>query len=247
MPKKFKPQKSSVKNDGKKTAINIFLYGILPILIIFLIIFLVLLIYFPIFLKPNHKIIQYQEEVKLSDGSMIWVDIKRHYRLTGGAPGDAGMFEGAYLPSIVEISWDTGFPSVGRQTLEFDGAHAFEFIDKVNGVWYVEGGKTRCNVDGIVGGVYDENGTCWEGAGTRLNHSAYLYVLGNDSFLKNRSLDELSDFTSYNILDVRQLNDISSPPTEFNGKQISWQQKLDYQNTRRGYGNIFGKPVKQFP
>ncbi|STY99627.1 Uncharacterised protein [Moraxella lacunata] len=54
--------------------------------------------------RPAHKVIAYQEEVKLSDGSFIWVDIKRHYRLAGESFQKAN-----YLPSIVEISWDTGF------------------------------------------------------------------------------------------------------------------------------------------
>lgn len=64
--------------------------------------------------RPAHKVIEYQEEVKLSDGSFIWVDIKRHYRLAGEPFQKAN-----YLPSIVEISWDTGFLNVGRQSVFF--------------------------------------------------------------------------------------------------------------------------------
>ncbi len=194
--------------------------------------------------RPEHKVIEYQEEVKLSDGSFIWVDIKRHYGWSGWAPGGGS---GAYMPGIVEISWDTGFPNVGRQSVFFDGENAFEFIDKVENLWYVEGGKTRCNTNNIIGGVYNESNICIQGLGTRLNHSAYLYVVGDRGFLKNRSLDELSPKTTYNILDVRQLRDIGDPPIEFNGQRISWQQKLNLQSSRKGYGNIFGKSVKALP
>lgn len=190
------------------------------------------------------KTITYQEEVKLSNGEMIWVDIKRHYWLSGGALGDVGSFTGNYMPSTVEISWDTGFEGVGRRSVFFDGEHAFQFIDKVNGIWYVKGDRTRCNANGIEGGVYGKDGVCQEGLGNRLKHSAYLYVLSSDGFLKDRNLDELPPSIVYNILDVRQLREISYPPTEFDGKKISWQQKLNYQNTRKGYGSIFGKSVR---
>lgn len=45
------------------------------------------------------KVIEYDEEVKLSDGSMIWVHIKRHYVRAGELGGGTG-----YLPKEVEIS-----------------------------------------------------------------------------------------------------------------------------------------------
>lgn len=45
------------------------------------------------------KVMEYDKEVKLSDGSMIWVHIKRHYVRAGELGGGTG-----YLPKEVEIS-----------------------------------------------------------------------------------------------------------------------------------------------
>lgn len=82
------------------------------------------------------KTITYQEEVKLSNGEMIWVDIKRHYTLAaGGAVGDPGAFNFLYIPTTVEISWDTGFEGVGRKSLSFVG-DAY-LVDKIDGKWYI--------------------------------------------------------------------------------------------------------------
>ena len=89
--------------------------------------------------QPKTKVIEYDEEVKLHDGSMIWVHIKRHYKLVGGAIGDPGWRESTYMPSAVEISWDTGFPNVGRKSVTSksnDGSQIFS-IDKVYDNWYI--------------------------------------------------------------------------------------------------------------
>ena len=93
----------------------------------------------PSWFQPSTKVIEYDEEVKLHDGSMIWVHIKRHYGLVGGAIGDPGWRESTYMPSAVEISWDTGFPNVGRKSVTSksnDGSQIFS-IDKVYDNWYI--------------------------------------------------------------------------------------------------------------
>ncbi|MFB2578066.1 MULTISPECIES: hypothetical protein [unclassified Acinetobacter] len=85
-------------------------------------------------IHPN-KVIEYDEEVKLHDGSMIWVHIKRHYSWSGWAPA----MSGAYQAGVVEVSWDTGFPNVGRKSVFFyDGLF---LVDKIDGIWYVAGQK----------------------------------------------------------------------------------------------------------
>lgn len=68
--------------------------------------------------RPKTMTIEYEEEVKLHDGEMIWLHITRHYLLVGGgALGDPGAFEKNYMPKEVEISWDTGFEGVGRKSV----------------------------------------------------------------------------------------------------------------------------------
>lgn len=86
--------------------------------------------------KPKTMTIEYDEEVKLHDGSMIWVHITRHYFYTS-EPAHGG----AYMPSKVEISWDTGFEGVGRKSVFFNDQ--MSLIDKFNDVWYVAGAKNN--------------------------------------------------------------------------------------------------------
>ena len=86
--------------------------------------------------QPQTKVIEYDEEVKLHDGSMIWVHIKRHYGLVGGISAGQGA---SYMPGAVEISWDTGFPNVGRKSVFF--ARQVFLIDKIDNVWFVAGAK----------------------------------------------------------------------------------------------------------
>lgn len=91
--------------------------------------------------RPKTMTIEYDEEVKLHDGEMIWVHITRHYFLTGGALGDSATLSSNYLPSDVEISWDTGFEGVGRKSVFF-GKYV-GIIDKYDGKWYVGGAKSN--------------------------------------------------------------------------------------------------------
>lgn len=91
--------------------------------------------------EPKTKVIEYDEEVKLSDGSMIWVHIKRHYERSSGRE-ISNWFQGyekGWGAKEVEISWDTGFPNVGRKTFvsnSSDGSQIFT-LDKINERWYI--------------------------------------------------------------------------------------------------------------
>ena len=181
--------------------------------------------------EPKHKVIEYDEEVKLHDGSMIWVHIKRHYGLVGGISAGQGA---SYMPGAVEISWDTGFPNVGRKSVFFDDG--FEFIDKYQKKWYVSGGMTdESNIK--------KNG--YDGIGNRSKFSAYLYVIDeNGRFLLNKKRNELPDDALYNILDLRGLQSISKPPIELENKNLSWQQKTELHKNQNTYGLYFGQSIK---
>ncbi|MFB2538506.1 MULTISPECIES: hypothetical protein [unclassified Acinetobacter] len=193
--------------------------------------------------SPKNKVIEYDEQVKLYDGSLFWVHIKRHYALASGALGDAGALEHSYVPTQVEVSWDTGFENIGRQTVFFNNAeHAFEYIDKQNSVWYIYGAVRACASP--KDGIYDViTGQCVEGKGQFIQHSAYLYALDQQGFVK-KSLDDLSTHSNFNVMDTRGLLNISTPPFELDGKTLSWQQKLQMKSTQKTFGQFFGKSVK---
>ena len=95
----------------------------------------------PSWFQPSTKVIEYDEEVKLHDGSMIWVHIKRHYERGSGCE-ISNCFQGyekGWGAKEVEISWDTGFPNVGRKSVTSksnDGSQIFS-IDKVYDNWYI--------------------------------------------------------------------------------------------------------------
>ena len=88
--------------------------------------------------QPKTKVIEYDEEVKLHDGSMIWVHIKRHYERSNGRE-ISNWFQGyekGWGAKEVEISWDTGFPNVGRKSVSFENPLVIEtFGDN----WYLYG------------------------------------------------------------------------------------------------------------
>lgn len=197
------------------------------------------------------KSIKYKEEVKLSDGTMIWVDIERFYMLSSSAVGDGGSFFPSsnnmyYTSHRMEVSWDTGFEGIGRQTLEFDGSIGFALIDKISNTWYIYGTKTRCSPPN--GGVYNHKGECWEGEGTRLAHSAYLYAINQQGFIKNKDTKELNNKSIYNILNIEDLDQFTNNgfPIHLKDKSITWQEKLEIKNKRADGSNvIFGKIVSE--
>lgn len=167
--------------------------------------------------RPAHKVIEYQEEVKLSDGSMIWVDIKRHYRLAGEPFQKAN-----YLPSIVEISWDTGFPNVGRKTMisNADNSSAIYTLDKNNDMWYIAMNVNRSS------DFYQHN------IGNEINYGIMVYVINDDGqFVKTNNMPTLyRNITSDHINDLNFLNK--------NPAKFTWQEKISqFNNSGLAVGN----------
>ena len=175
----------------------------------------------PSWFQPSTKVIEYDEEVKLHDGSMIWVHIKRHYGLVGGAIGDPGWRESTYMPGAVEISWDTGFPNVGRKSVFFDNLSVF---DKFDNKWYLFGG--------IENGYqkFIDNSINVSSIGTKVGSTAYLVILNeNGEFLQTHK-NELSKLTQTNILNPINIKDWGYVPEPLNGKRLTWVYKIELQN-----------------
>ncbi|MBE9579887.1 MULTISPECIES: hypothetical protein [Moraxella] len=187
--------------------------------------------------RPAHKVIEYQEEVKLSDGSFIWVDIKRHYRLAGEPFQKAN-----YLPSIVEISWDTGFPNVGRQSLSF--VDDIYLLDKIDGKWYVIGNT--------YGQAYDFDNSKLHNCVTSGTYTPRMHispiclvVLDEKGKYQQMSKGIVTDVT-FNILRVRFIDTLSKPPTELNNQKLIWQQKLDLQQHQPEFSRNIGKTYQAY-
>ena len=170
----------------------------------------------PSWFQPSTKVIEYDEEVKLHDGSMIWVHIKRHYGLVGGAIGDPGWRESTYMPGAVEISWDTGFEGVGRKSLEF--TKNVSLIDKIDNKWYVGGFTPQCI------------SPCVKDNYIKLNAVGSLAVINsNDEFDLNASLQDLPQNIQHNILSPEKVKEWDSLSMRIN--KLSWSDKLDIQKT----------------
>lgn len=171
--------------------------------------------------QPETKVIEYDEEVKLHDGSMIWVHIKRHYVLVGGALGDPGAFKRGYAPKEVEISWDTGFPNVGRKSVSFENPLVIEtFGDN----WYLYGAglnnsynvENNCVRFGLLIGKY--KGGC------------LLGIDRNGNFFQ--PTENILYQMSVNILYPNYINDWGQLPEPLNGKNLSWQEKINLQDSQ---------------
>ena len=174
--------------------------------------------------NSDDKVISYQEEVKLSDGSMIWVDIKRHYSWSGWTPGMGN--SGAYLSGAVEISWDTGFPNVGRKSVFFDTD--IYLIDKINDEWYVIG--YRYPYEGKRKGIDATN--CYD-VGSLFNQDYMCLAVINEhgEFVKKSLTDvEHIDFLKVNLSQPFDLDD------EFQYKnypRLTWNQKISFTQQRK--------------
>ena len=162
--------------------------------------------------NSDDKVISYQEEVKLSDGSMIWVDIKRHYSWSGWAPGMGN--SGAYLSGAVEISWDTGFPNVGKYTIKSDvgTSSALFTLDKHNSMWVV---ALTVNRSSEIANY-----------GNEIDNGIMVYMLNeNGEFVKTKNIPTLyANIMSYNIDDERFEKKY---PARF-----TWQEKINQFNNR---------------
>ncbi|MFW2176854.1 MULTISPECIES: hypothetical protein [unclassified Moraxella] len=168
--------------------------------------------------QPQTKVIEYDEEVKLHDGSMIWVHIKRHYERSNGRE-ISNWFQGyekGWGAKEVEISWDTGFPNVGRKSLEF--TKNISLIDKVNNKWYVGGFTPQCK------------SPCIKDSYIKLNAVGSLAVINNlGNFELNASLNDLPKNIQHNILSPEKVNDWDSLTMSIN--KLSWSDKLTIQKT----------------
>lgn len=172
--------------------------------------------------RPRTKVIEYDEEVKLHDGSMVWVHIKRHYVLAGGgALGDPGAFKKNYVPKEVEISWDTGFPNVGRKSVSFENPLVIEtFGDN----WYLYGAGlnnsynvgNNCVNFGLPIGKY--KGGCLVG------------IDRNGNFFQ--PTENILYQMSVNIFYPSYINDWGQLPEPLNGKKLSWQEKINLQDSQ---------------
>ena len=170
--------------------------------------------------RPKTKVIEYDEEVKLHDGSMVWVHIKRHYVLAGGgALGDPGAFKKNYVPKEVEISWDTGFPNVGRKSVFFQ--EQIWAIEKFNNEWYIYGGSNN----GITNLQKDLSSNCNE-VGTRFFH-------GDTCLVRLNVLGKFIQSTNENLYTLKTVNVLYSKGFHtmeaWENQQLTWQKKLDMQ------------------
>ncbi|MDO5638214.1 MAG: hypothetical protein Q4G18_13350 [Myroides sp.] len=213
----------------------------LPLILIILIT-IFLYIKAPIFFKPSNKVIQYQEEVKLSNGEMIWVDIKRHYWLSGGALGDPGSFQGNYMPGVVEISWDTGFEGVGRKKLSF--INDIYLLDKIDGRWYVIGDT--------YGRVFDfdksELHNCVT-SGTytpRIHISPICLVIINDQDVFEKPTKDAVKNVVFNILYADGMGGKNINSESLNEKKLSWQEKIFIQENFPKFIQYVGKTYQAY-
>ena len=169
--------------------------------------------------QPDTKVIEYDEEVKLHDGSMIWVHIKRHYGLVGGISAGQGA---SYMPGVVEISWDTGFPNVGRKSVSFENPLVIEtFGDN----WYLYGA-------GLNNSYNVENNCVRFGLliGKKYKGGCLLGIDRNGNFFQ--PTENILYQMSVNILYPNYINDWGQLPEPLNGKNLSWQEKINLQDSQ---------------
>lgn len=182
--------------------------------------------------KPKRTTIEYDEQVKLHTGEMIWVHITRHYFLSGGAIGDPGWDTPNYMPSAVEISWDTGFKGVGRKSVFFD--EYVGIIDKYNDKWYVigEGSKNRTL----------PNSTSSEEVGFSIDGRQIVVVNQKGEFVEVNP-EDIQKFNRKNIIFPYSINDWGLFPQPLNGKKLTWQDKLSLQEQQPSKRQTLEQPL----
>ena len=186
----------------------------------------------PSWFQPSTKVIEYDEEVKLHDGSMIWVHIKRHYGLVGGAIGDPGWRESTYMPSAVEISWDTGFEGVGRKSVFF--ARQVFLIDKIDNVWFVAGAKNTSEK------IISSNSFNCNTVGFFVGDNGCIVALDKTgNFVKEKPT--ILDGYKMNILYSIGIKDWGTLPEPLLNSKISWNQALTLQQTQTKSNQYIGK------
>ena len=189
----------------------------------------------PSWFQPSTKVIEYDEEVKLHNGEMIWVHITRHYKLVGGAIGDPGWRESTYMPGAVEISWDTGFPNVGRKSVFFD--KKVYFIEKINDSWYVVGYGQRSDNLSIGDSI-----NCRK-IGLNINQGYDCqFAIDKNGHLINQELKDIG-LVNMNILNVDGIKQNGDYNLDFlNRKQLYWSEKLALQDTQSKSSRFVNRP-----
>ena len=169
--------------------------------------------------QPQTKVIEYDEQVKLHNGEMIWVHITRHYKLVGGAIGDPGWRESTYMPSAVEISWDTGFEGVGRKSVFFD---ALVTIDKYDDTWYIGGTKNN-NVQNMNGSVScDKYGIFIEGY-------KCIIAMNKNGFVQLEANNEVLARLRRNIFYPSSVSSSQLSQEDLKGSKLNWEKKMSLQ------------------
>ena len=182
--------------------------------------------------QPETKVIEYDEEVKLHDGSMIWVHIKRHYERSSGRE-ISNWFQGyekGWGAKEVEISWDTGFPNVGRKSVFFDKRVAF--IDEFDGFWYLVGTKNSLDKPLKI----NDSINC-STIGTLINSNHDCLVTLNQ---KNESLPNLTKDLSVVNMNILYTEGINMDVLK--GTKLSWTKKLEIQTTQMKSNQSVNKP-----
>ena len=182
--------------------------------------------------EPKHKVIEYDEEVKLHNGGMIWVHIKRHYERSNGREISNWLqgYEKGWGAKEVEISWDTGFPNVGRKSVFFQ--EQIFTLDKINNYWFVYGGSDNqkntlesgtinCN---SVGTMYFNNANCL----VKINSSG--------QFIKP-ILEDIQLIQHGNILYSYNFEFINSQAN----RKLSWENKIALQSSYPLKSQMVGK------
>ena len=168
--------------------------------------------------------IEYDEEVKLHDGEMIWVHITRHYFLTGGALGDSATLSSNYLPSDVEISWDTGFEGVGRKSVYF--SRYIGIIDKYDGKWYVAGNKNTTDKN-----LYEDSINC-NSVGIFIGRLRCVVAINQQGEFVKALPKDLYNINSTNIIYPLDVEGWGLVPRALDGEKVTWDEKISLGNER---------------
>ena len=184
--------------------------------------------------KPKTMTIEYDEEVKLHDGEMIWVHITRHYGLSSGIFGDPGGMESSYKPTNVEISWDTGFEGVGRKSVYFQ--EDIMLINKYQDKWYVVGGLPYSDVNNIPNSV-----NCRK-VGAKKIQLCIVAINVKGEFIKT-SANEIVNFNSMNILNPVGIKDWGLFPNPLNKRSLIWNEKIELQSHQKPHLQKINKPI----
>lgn len=164
--------------------------------------------------------LQWDEEVKLHDGRMIVVNIKRKFRRQYLHLEYERVW---YLGT--EISFDAGEPW-GRYTRYFQG-YDVGLIDTYNGKWYF-----KLN-DATPGG----------GPNPRIVSERYPYMELNSKGIKAlNGPQELPHFPLNNVM--RRLTSVESL-SHFDGQILSWEKKIDFlKNSNVDYKVYMNVPLR---